>query len=162
MPRWRITTVPSVYSFRTSHGVDHDLVIRSVLRVLLQRNHNYALPSPRRSASPTILRFAFRRHARRNSSWAGSIAEYGENRRTVLSGACHSTFAVSARSVWSCGLSLFPGSPNTVKPLASSRLRHVPPCDAPSFETTSLAPKTAAKLMHPALDPQKIRRPDRL
>jgi hypothetical protein len=51
------------------------------------------------------------------------------------------------------GQACFPGSPNTVKPLASPNLRHVPLCDAPSFETGSLAPKTAAKLMHPALDP---------
>jgi hypothetical protein len=60
------------------------------------------------------------------------------------------------------GQACFPGSLNTVKPLASPNLRHAPLCDAPSFETGSLAPKTAAKLMHPALDPQHDRRPDRI
>ncbi|KAH3920483.1 hypothetical protein HBI56_070670 [Parastagonospora nodorum] len=79
-----------------------------------------------------------------------------------LPAACHVTFAVSARTLWSCGWSLFPGSPNTVKPLASSSLRHVPFSDAPSFETGSLAPKTAAKLMQPALEPQALRRSDRI
>ncbi|KAF2822456.1 hypothetical protein CC86DRAFT_78935 [Ophiobolus disseminans] len=63
-------------------------------------------------------------------------------------------FPVSARRRGGSGLSLFPGSPNTAKPLASSSLRHVALCDAPSFETGSVAPRTAAKLMRPAPDHQ--------
>jgi hypothetical protein len=67
-----------------------------------------------------------------------------------------------APAVFGAWVELVSLSQNTVKPLASSSLRHVPLCDAPSFETRSVAPKLAAKVMHPALDPQEFRRPDRI
>jgi hypothetical protein len=99
--RWRIATVPNVYSFRPSHSVGHDLVTRGVLRVLLQQCTHCVFLLRKPSGVPEYLHAAGTR--RGIHCGLRRLPSMEQNRRTVLPAACHRTLPVSARWFWSPG-----------------------------------------------------------
>jgi hypothetical protein len=97
--RWRIAAVPNVYSFRSSHGIGHDLMTRSVLRVLLPRCIHCVLLFHQLSGMPVSLQAVGTQSG--NHCGLRRLPSMEQNRRTVLPAACHRTLPVSAR--WFCG-----------------------------------------------------------